>query len=1847
MKHACKILQLALVLTSSFLAVAQTNPNLEIGIKPYGSYDASKLDTVSLTNRNLTVTIPVVSNPQRGSLTGNTYIVYNNKAWRVLETCNLGVCSSKWLPRTAPAGQVQSGLQLISDAGFLTSPPAVDGYNAFIFSVADWRGTSHIMGRGNSDPGRSLIGGTTSDVSGCSGPRTVTSASIAYRPGPLVNGVQTTAQIKACVASVPLNTAFGARDENAQPITEYHSASSGLIQSFILYDGNSWSTSPQWIFRYDDNADGTNYGDPTEIILPTGGHISYTWETINWFDTVCAGMSGPSHTPASRAVVTRSEDANDGNGPQVWNYKAAASNQSPFVGASFIGVSDPRGNEVVHTFWPQGTSGCYLYEVYTQYYQGMQSPQNLLKSVRTDYRYTNTTMVDGEGHGIVAAILPSVITTTLPNNRVSQIQRDYVETDGVTGTVQVHDYLHNNYYNLPLNLIEQREYDYGVGAPPSVPTKRTHYKYVFEGSNQYLMRNILDRVSSVTVYDGSSTQVAKTTYGFDEYALTSSGVSSTYLDTTIGSYRGNTTSVSKWVIGSTNLVSTTTYYDSGMPYRATDPGGHTTTFAYSPTYIGAYVTQTQMPTTGTVQHVISGQYDFNTGAVTSFTDQNAQSSSYSYDYLARITGASFPDGGTATFNYPDLVTVERKRKIDSRFSDEFVQFDGLGRQSRRATFNDQSPAYDQADTCYWGDGTVKFKAYPYQGNGLSGSTRVCSGAGDTYGYDGLQRVLSITHADGSQITNQYTNSGGQNTAAVLTTDEGNGTTTVSRESQSDGLGRLVSVCEVSSTTLLGVGATPAACNQDIGKTGFLTTYGYDALGNLTSVNLNGSLSRSFIYDGLSRLTSATNPESGTVTYAYTADSLLLTRKRPLPNQTNPANLETTTYSYDELHRQRTVSYSDGVTPTATFNYDEATVAGQSTVYPVGHLTSETTSNTGSYFWNFDSMGRPKGMSQCTPQTCPASYYNTTYTYDALGDLATMALPLNLFSLTYTYNAGARLGSISSSLNDPNHPGLLLSGITYGPFGIVSRQFGNLAVEEKTYSARGWQSGSSDFLASGEYEIAPPTSGAATISIGGSERSTQQLISGATHSTGTVTISGAEQRVQGTDCPPGPPCYIYDNGTVTITLMGTPFQVTYDQGSTATLIASALVSKINGNSTFLNTFIVSNSGGVISFTSRATGSGTNYPLTTTYTWDRADFRNPSFTSVASGMSGGRDAQYQTVYDTGNLTITVNGFPETVSYGQTSTTTGLASALASAFHNAGSSPVDATSSGSTLTVTARATGESTNYPLITASATNSSSFTGTSFPITAPGTLTGGADAQYSYHGPPLYAFTIPSFAPDGNILQSTDTVNGNWTYTYDEFNRLKTGVASSIGEGCSWDYDRWGNRWHQNAYNGTCLTPNFPSSGGNNRIDGASYDATGNLLTDPSTGMIYGYDAENRLISAGSYSYVYDAEGRRVAKEVSGSITNQYLLDAGGAQLIELDGIGNVLHTNIFANGSLVATYMYNLLQQSLTYFHFSDWLGNRRYQVNAAGPPPAETCTNLPFGDNLSCAGDVDATEHHFTGKERDTESGLDDFGARYNASGLGRFMSPDDFGGHLEDPQTLNKYAYVGNSPLRYTDPSGHDFWQSCYDRSSTCGNQVIGKDTNGKDINQLVSGTTDSSGTFTATIITSASLGQAGSGNTGLVNGDGVQIITGTGTDKQQSGQGIFIAGTASADIKGRGTGWGQFNFHIDGNDVAHGALTSGTAIYVGSGGHQGMVNAINSMASGDNIGPFQYPGEDHYNPFHPGATNARFSPGDYPEILNYGPSPHFPVPGSGTSVPNFHVDNATGVGHAICAKFGALCY
>jgi RHS repeat-associated protein len=288
---------------------------------------------------------------------------------------------------------------------------------------------------------------------------------------------------------------------------------------------------------------------------------------------------------------------------------------------------------------------------------------------------------------------------------------------------------------------------------------------------------------------------------------------------------------------------------------------------------------------------------------------------------------------------------------------------------------------------------------------------------------------------------------------------------------------------------------------------------------------------------------------------------------------------------------------------------------------------------------------------------------------------------------------------------------------------------------------------------------------------------------------------------------------------------------------------------------------------------------------------------------------------------------------------------------------------------------------------------------------------------------------------------TDTVTGTWNYGasgpagYDDLNRLVYASSSAglcSGMNLSWAYDPFGNRESQSASGTTgckIVQPSLSFTSNNNRIDNWHYDLAGNLLSDGT--HTYTYDAENRIATVdGTTKYIYDADGQRVAKvqAVGGAVMASYVLGLGGEQVTEMNGAGQWVHSNVYGSGAMLATY-----DNLGTHFQLSDWLGTRRVQGKADGEAEG-TYFSYPFGDGLLVTG-ADATEHHFTGKERDTESGLDYFGARYDASNLGRFMTPDwaakpvtvpyaKFG----DPQSLNLYSYVENGPVNRADADGHD---------------------------------------------------------------------------------------------------------------------------------------------------------------------------------------------------------------------------
>jgi RHS repeat-associated protein len=504
-----------------------------------------------------------------------------------------------------------------------------------------------------------------------------------------------------------------------------------------------------------------------------------------------------------------------------------------------------------------------------------------------------------------------------------------------------------------------------------------------------------------------------------------------------------------------------------------------------------------------------------------------------------------------------------------------------------------------------------------------------------------------------------------------------------------------------------------------------------------------------------------------------------------------------------------------------------------------------------------------------------------------------------------------------------------------------------------------------------------------------------------------------------------------------------------------------------------------SGNIVTVTASTTGAASNYAVSVSYT-KLLSLSNRDFTATLSSstLTGGADGD--TTYDAGTISATINGVTSTAAWSQGSTASSLATALAAAINSASGSSLTAIASGTSVSLKSNNTGSATNWSISTlASDMLSSKFSSASFTVSSSG-MSGGADAGTSTGT--LYSYSIPSsggYATNGNLLSFTDSVIGSWNFNvtdsngnagYDPLNRLTAGYASSglyAGQYTCWTYDAFGNRLTEaisstacNAspistswalYNGTIngTANNQMSSMSTNVAQGTDgYDVAGNVTYDGNN--IYVYDIQGRLCAVqtggngGSVTgYLYNADGQRVAKGAMSSLScpttaasfslviSQYLLGQGGEQVTELDGTGAWVHTNVWAGGRLLSTY-----QGSELYYALTDWLGTKRVELGAASKCTAKY-SSMPFGNDLAQVSGTctDATEHHFTGKERDAESGNDYFGARYYASTMGRFMSPDWSAkaepvpyAKTDNPQSLNLYAYVLNNPLRNIDADGHE---------------------------------------------------------------------------------------------------------------------------------------------------------------------------------------------------------------------------
>lgn len=297
--------------------------------------------------------------------------------------------------------------------------------------------------------------------------------------------------------------------------------------------------------------------------------------------------------------------------------------------------------------------------------------------------------------------------------------------------------------------------------------------------------------------------------------------------------------------------------------------------------------------------------------------------------------------------------------------------------------------------------------------------------------------------------------------------------------------------------------------------------------------------------------------------------------------------------------------------------------------------------------------------------------------------------------------------------------------------------------------------------------------------------------------------------------------------------------------------------------------------------------------------------------------------------------------------------------------------------------------------------------------------------------------------NGNIQSQTITMPAAaaivQTYTYDDLNRLKVAQEQgAAGWTQQFSYDQFGNR------TGLTITDNpsfrLPSiapevDANNNRFKvtnsqsqptGYEYDAAGNLTQEPEpagTFLKYEYDGENRLKRAKRKigvnevtiaEYIYNGDGQRV-RTVAGSTNTSYAYNYAG---------------------KLIAEYTNAAVSSSGTGYITRDMLGSTRL-VTDSNKNVKERHDFLPHGEEINpvysnraaVAGfGIDKTRQKFTGKERDVETGLDFFAVRYYASRQGRFVSVDPLLASARpiNPQTLNRYTYTLNNPLRFSDPTG-----------------------------------------------------------------------------------------------------------------------------------------------------------------------------------------------------------------------------
>ncbi|MCL5058255.1 MAG: right-handed parallel beta-helix repeat-containing protein [Actinobacteria bacterium] len=1040
-------------------------------------------------------------------------------------------------------------------------------------------------------------------------------------------------------------------------------------------------------------------------------------------------------------------------------------------------------------------------------------------------------------------------------------------------------------------------------------------------------------------------------------------------------------------------------YDSaGHITGITDPASQTVTYTYD---VGGNLAAVHDVRGGTTR------YTYNQYGLTDIIEPNGNTLVHNeYDSQGRVISQADASGSITSLSYD---TANRRTTMTDPAGNEIINvFDEKYRTTAIAYPGGVTETYTYGENGFIAAKTDKngnTAAYTYdsRGNMLTQTDPLLNTTG--FAYDEKDNLLAVTNPLG--IVTGFTFDDRGNPLTVTGDVYGLGVTTstaynqfgrpVSNTGPNGGIttytydeyGNKISVTDpLGSTTIFTYDMLGRALTKTDPK-GNTTSFTYDAAGNLLTVTDPLGNVTVMAYDVNGNLTSVSDTDGNVTSYKYNANNKLIKTTNPLGSITTyqydvNGNLKSetdpkgriTSYSYDFLDRLTSVTYPDGTVETLTLDGN-------------GNLTAETDRRGSTTSYAYDSLNR------LTTVTDPEGGVNTTQ-YDPIGNVTAVTDPRGS-TTTFAYDNLSRLLSATDPLGH-------ITGYTYDSAGNKTSAINAKgATWSYTYDAVGRLLTVTDplgHMTSAAYDSV----GNAVYGTNASGYTTffgydpLNRLEKVTDALGNITQYTYDERgnlVNAANAAGHSTTYTYDplNRLMGETNpLGQTRSLEYDPAGNITARTKPDGAEI-GYSYDVNdqlTAITYPDGKQVSYSYDSGGSRTSMTDphgTTSYSRD-------SLGRITSVERNGNTVGYQ--YDpAGNITGSTYPDGMVINYG----------------YNELNQPVSVSGAVYQTTISYDELGNRVQEVLPNGVTVG--------YHYDDAGRLTSISHAR----GEDVLSGAEYTYDSIGNRTSATNEKGNTTSYTYDALNQL-TGVQYPGGNTVSYTYGPVGNRtsaggvsYSYDADNRLVIAGGVPYN----------YDPNGNLISVGDS-VYCQYNYEDRLTlyagPSGSFGYTYDGDGNRTGMSVSGSVygTAEYIYDINAGLpllLVEKDNSGN-------QNSHIYAGRLFSSIGPEGQLFYHQDGLGSISVISDVYGNP-LNSYTYDVFGNVISANESVENI-FGFTGEPRDP-SGLIFLRARYYDPATGRFISRDTYPGTLADPLSMNLYAYCGNNPVNYVDPSGHTF--------------------------------------------------------------------------------------------------------------------------------------------------------------------------------------------------------------------------